>query len=398
MKTTIRLISIVVVMTCVGFVWSKSADVRSNVARSARIESSHEQRLQGDPPVGVSAAASPKVLVVGETEYDFGTMDPLQRGSYEFVVRNVGAAPLELRKGETTCKCTISTVAGDAIPPGGEGKVRLDWLTSPHSGFYSQGTLVHTNDPATPAVELRVAGSIYTRLGFYPPKVVFSDLRPGASTTADVVMYSQHWDSIDIGEITSTIDGASWTVSPAEEDICKALDARCAYRLSIDTPPMQSPGTFRGELQLEASPGGLTEGGPNQYELALEGKVLGFMGVYGPAVDSEGTVHLGHVPAGRGAVEQLTIRVLDDNPTLHVRRISVSPDFLNVSVEPYTDEASAPGLYRLRLEIPPDAPAVAMLGVHLGEIEIETDHPKLPILKLNVSLAVVEDGETLSMR
>src|SRR5688572_22921904 len=65
--------------------------------------------------------------VTDETEFDFGVMDPLTMGSHVFVIRNAGDAPLRLQAGPTSCKCTLSNVAQNEIPPGGSGEVRLEW-------------------------------------------------------------------------------------------------------------------------------------------------------------------------------------------------------------------------------------------------------------------------------
>ena len=48
----------------------------------------------------------PIAVVVGSTEYDFGTMERRGVRTHTFVIRNDGTKPLTLEKGETTCKCT----------------------------------------------------------------------------------------------------------------------------------------------------------------------------------------------------------------------------------------------------------------------------------------------------
>lgn len=69
---------------------------------------------QEKPPAATSAEAKPKA-VAAELLHDFGVMNPLTMGRHEFVIRNEGAAALVLRKGPTTCKCTLSNVSGGEI-------------------------------------------------------------------------------------------------------------------------------------------------------------------------------------------------------------------------------------------------------------------------------------------
>src|SRR5262245_52451963 len=50
-------------------------------------------------------------IKVDEPVYNFGTMQRGTTKSHEFVVHNIGDAPLTLANGGTTCKCTIGDVS-----------------------------------------------------------------------------------------------------------------------------------------------------------------------------------------------------------------------------------------------------------------------------------------------
>src|SRR3990172_3316400 len=63
----------------------------------------------------------PKV-VLDSSEFDFGTMDVQQEHEHAFVVRNEGTAPLKLKVGDSTCKCTIGRLLRDEILPGKSAK------------------------------------------------------------------------------------------------------------------------------------------------------------------------------------------------------------------------------------------------------------------------------------
>ena len=52
---------------------------------------------------------------VPTTDYDFGLMDPMTTGTYDFEIKNVGDAPLHLKLGPTSCKCTISGLSADKL-------------------------------------------------------------------------------------------------------------------------------------------------------------------------------------------------------------------------------------------------------------------------------------------
>src|SRR5690349_13929374 len=83
------------------------------------------------------AFAGPRVEVP-ELHYDYGSMQRGTSKSHEFLIRNVGTAPLTLRAGTTTCKCTLSQVPTAPVPPGGSTKVKVEWAAKSPGGEFSQ--------------------------------------------------------------------------------------------------------------------------------------------------------------------------------------------------------------------------------------------------------------------
>jgi len=84
-------------------------------------------------------AAAPKAVVAGGQVHDFGVMEADAVGSHVFVLRNEGNAPLEVRQGDATCKCTVGLIGTKSdkekgeqyveIPPGESTQVTLEWKT-----------------------------------------------------------------------------------------------------------------------------------------------------------------------------------------------------------------------------------------------------------------------------
>src|SRR4029079_3243929 len=99
-------------------------------------------------------------IEVPETRYDFGTMQRGTSKSHEFVIRNVGTAALTLRKGKTSCKCTLSQVPNASVPPGGSTKVKLEWSAKAGGGEFTQSAQVETSDPLQSEIEFTVSGQI----------------------------------------------------------------------------------------------------------------------------------------------------------------------------------------------------------------------------------------------
>src|SRR5262245_54569687 len=64
-----------------------------------------------------SLTTSQPCLEAVETEFDFGTQNPNSTARHDFTIRNTGTAPLKLRVGSTTCKCTVSDVKDKVVAP-----------------------------------------------------------------------------------------------------------------------------------------------------------------------------------------------------------------------------------------------------------------------------------------
>src|SRR5262245_43679246 len=82
-----------------------------------------DKRVPDLPPRG----GPQPVARVDRVEYDFGEMERFAKGRHSFTFTNKGQYPLKLALGDTTCKCTLSKLAEDEIPPGKSAEVTLEW-------------------------------------------------------------------------------------------------------------------------------------------------------------------------------------------------------------------------------------------------------------------------------
>ena len=121
-------------------------------------------------------------MVVDRTDYDFGTLDMAAKGSHDFLFRNAGDAPLKLVSGGTSCRCTLSKLGQEEIPPGGSTKVTLTWKPIDKTGPYQQTAKILTNDPARPRVTLTISGRITVAVQLSPSELVFSGATSGENS------------------------------------------------------------------------------------------------------------------------------------------------------------------------------------------------------------------------
>jgi len=67
-----------------------------------------------------------------ETIYDFGEVFEGTKVRHEFVFTNVGDEPLVIENAKGGCGCTVPEWPREPIPPGGKGKIVVEYNTKNH--------------------------------------------------------------------------------------------------------------------------------------------------------------------------------------------------------------------------------------------------------------------------
>jgi hypothetical protein len=339
---------------------------------------------QAKPPAATSPDAQPKAMAT-ELVHDFGIMNPLTMGRHAFVIRNEGQGPLVLRKGATTCKCTLSNLSRGEIGPGEEGVVVLDW-NSGRDMHYSHEATIYTNDPESDEFHFRVTGKVRQHLGVVPPAVSFGGIEPDGQGTIDVILYSQVWSDFEVVSGDCSLAGVTWKVGEVTSSDAILGDVLSARKVTLTTGNELPQGSFSGQLRLDIQP---SDGEIESLEIPLDGQVLRRLAVYGPAITIDGVIDAGLADEGHAKKTRLVLKVRDPDRELRVTKITTSPAFVKASVLPYDRMAAGTGLMQLEVDIPADAPRCSYLGVPLGDLHIEFDHPRIPSLDLKVKFAVV---------
>ena len=144
----------------------------------------------GLPEVDAGAAAQPKA-VVDNARHEFGRMFIGEDGKHDFVLRNDGNAPLEIREGKKTCRCTDVIIEKSSIQPGRSGKVTVSWRSDQQvdaSREIAHAT-IRTTDPDQRSIKLTVLGRIIPAARTVPGELVFDRLSAGEPTTAVARLY-----------------------------------------------------------------------------------------------------------------------------------------------------------------------------------------------------------------
>ena len=207
----------------------------------------------------VDVVDGPIAVVVGSTEYDFGTMERRGIRSHTFVVRNDGTEPLTLIKGETTCKCTLSSLAAGEILPGKSVEVKLEWTAKevgPSLQFYQSADII-SNDPNNRLIQLVVKGNIIQSVMPKPERLTMNGLSSGEGVTVKgkVFSYKQTEEPLEILEVEFLEEAPEGifeiSFKPlSEEQVKQELKAYSGQEMTVKLNPGLSPGTFEFPVRL----------------------------------------------------------------------------------------------------------------------------------------------------
>ena len=122
----------------------------------------HEMGMGPSIPFLPRGGPQPEILL-SERSHNFGVIGSEDLVATEFVVANVGDAPLSISRAYTTCGCTTAEFSASVIPPGMVSlvTVRLD------AGFHDvsgqtvrRGLIIENNDPDRSTVEFWIQATV----------------------------------------------------------------------------------------------------------------------------------------------------------------------------------------------------------------------------------------------
>jgi hypothetical protein len=338
---------------------------------------------------------APRVVVEGGADYDFGVMDRGETRRHTFRIRNNGPKPLELDVLRSTCKCTIAESPTGPIPPGGVGRVTLEWTARTYESAFQQSATIHTSDPATPVVVLSIQGRVMRSVQATPLEINLGDVPQGESRQSTFTIHgfrdSQlevvdfEWDNKEIEEFFEV------RVHPGDAaDRITYPDAKAAIICELVLKPGLEMGPFQQLLRLTTNSATAT-----LVELPIQGRIVSDIMVVGKGYgERSGMLQLGLVSATSGATRRL--RILVKGPFRQDVTLSKGPidpaDALDVQIgQPTELNRGAVRMFPVDVIVRPGTPVVSRLAGRAerpGRIVIETSHPTVPWIEIQVSFAV----------
>lgn len=325
---------------------------------------------------------------VGDPEFDFGSMDSKATGTHEFIFRNVGEAPLELKKGSTTCKCTLSNIGNGVIGPGESGAVTLEWNGKSLVGPYAQTANILTNDPENPRIELRIKGEMTAKARVVPETLVFSSVNAGEMAQGSVRILGYLDAPLEItGHEIDKPENFEVAFSPLSEDEVKEEKyATSGQRMEVTVKPGLPLGPFQRRIRVKTSLEGVDE-----IVIPVEGTITSEVSIYGREWSSvRGAVRLGMLGKDK-TVRQLLVKVGGLHPEeVKFEVAEVEPEYVKVRIGEQNSPAGSPvAVTPIEIEIPEGSPPGNFLGpTKTGRIRLKTTHATVTELDIKLEFLI----------
>lgn len=349
------------------------------------VDTASEEGVHKENPFTISAEGPHPKAVLEKTVHDFGTMVMGQSDSYEFVIKNEGEAPLKLAKGEVQCKCTVSGLKENEVPPGGEASIRLEW--EPKSiGKFGQGAIIWTNDPEHVILEIRVEGNMVTEINVTPENGwVLGAVPSGKPTTFKGEISTAFYDSFEITSVETSTENMTLKIEPMSAYELEQRGFKVGYYLIGEYHPTDESGTIRESVTVNTS----LENNA-KFVFNLTGSRTGPLMIIGQGwVAGRQRLTLGKIDSTKGKTQRLTLMIEPSENLLETTGIRVEPGFVNVKLQAEKNPENAKRQrHTLIVEVPADSPKGIWTAENPGKIVISTNHPKLKEIPVNLVMTV----------
>jgi hypothetical protein len=408
MKLLIAIVVIIVLGICVGLVHAQWTHTGIQEQFRPISMDSVAEMMGVELIVNENNEDRPIATVVGGNQYDFGSMERRGTRSHTFVIRNDGTRPLSLKKGETTCKCTFSSLAQGVVAPGESVEIKLDW-TAKEVGptlEFNQSAEIYTNDPTNRSVRLIVRGKIIQSVLPKPEVMTMNNISSGEEYTAMTGIYCYR-DTVDRLEVidfellgATPLDLVEIRFEPmSAEQVAKELRATSGQVMYVKLKPGMKAGLFSQAIRVKTN----LPDAP-RVDVFLNGEVVqditifgrGFRASEGDNPEHFGVLNLGSITSETGLEHNVILVVkgaFRDDVSFSVGSISPA-GVLDVELSPATVVGKGKTVHhKLLLTVKPGQAVGDFVEGNRGnplKLVLKTTHPNTPEISISVVFSIIQ--------
>jgi copper(I)-binding protein len=149
------------------------------------------------------AFAAPE-LTVPEASYNFGTIPQGKKVPHNFVIRNSGDAPLQIKEVTVSCGCTAAKPSSSLIAPGKSAEIQVLFDSTNFTGKVQKSVTLVTNAGKSPNYTLYLDGTIVEVLQVSPRQMNLGPVKPGVAKQTTVTITNRESTSVKLLSVNLT--------------------------------------------------------------------------------------------------------------------------------------------------------------------------------------------------
>ncbi len=299
---------------------------------------------------------------------DFGTVPKGDKIKATFLVKNTGAAPLQINQVRPTCGCTVANF-DHTIPAGGTGKIEAEVDTTGFTGPITKAVLVFTNDPTTPQANLVIKADVRAFVEAIPRNLLRFNVLQGEPATDKVILASA--DGSDFKVTGVDTGGGPYKVTTSEVSEKERVPDRkgSQWEVAVTVPADAPEGVLNQRITVKTT-------APKAPEvlLSVSGVVRPIVQVVPPQLD------FGTVPADAPVGRNLILINNRQGAELQVSKAEVDNANFTTEVIPLQ-----PGQrFQVAVSLQPGLPK----GTQKAVLKITTNDPSRKLIEVPVQATV----------
>lgn len=330
------------------------------------------------------------VAFAAKKVYEFGVMQVGAQPEYIFTIENQGDAPLEMKTGDTTCKCTLFQLSKETLAPGETAELKIRWKPkAPESGFRHGGP-VYTNDPKNDTLNFAVMGDVENAVELLPTgEWNVGEVRDGVPGTMTATLISKVHKDFEILGIDVDSPHVRTDIKPLSTEEVVDKQALSGYSIEISVLPEIIAGPFEANASIKV----------DCLDVEMKAVVLatrvGPIRVQPPPgvvwIESSRGMKLGSFPSDKGRKAGLILLVDEqelDGESFQILESEGNPAFIQSKLTSLGKVEGTTARYRLDIEIPPGVPKSLRTGAKAATLKLKTNHPEDPEMLIRISYRI----------
>jgi hypothetical protein len=184
----------------------------------------------------------PKFTIEGGKAFDFGELRTIAPVTRDLRITNTGTDTLRIRDVSGSCGCTGTLLSNSAIPPGGEGILKITFDPAKFKGKVEKAVSMKTNDTTDPNPHITFTATITQILEFGVSHVVVTTA-VDSEQTAIVPVTNLSAVTVTISAVRAVPSDLAVSITPAVLKPGASGELRC-------TAKPGKPGIVKGDITL----------------------------------------------------------------------------------------------------------------------------------------------------